>query len=85
LQDASVIVVSGYSLPETDHFFRYLFALGTMGQTRLKRFFVLDPKMEDVSPRYKNLLGPLAKQRFQSNPCTFQTFASNLEKFIRFP
>jgi len=62
--DAENIIVSGYSLPETDHFFRYLYALGaTGGGGRLKRFLVFDPD-KDVESKFKSLLGPLAASRF---------------------
>src|SRR5262249_40271900 len=43
LRDAENIFVSGYSLPETDFFFKHLYALGTIGQTRLKKFWVFNP------------------------------------------
>jgi NAD-dependent SIR2 family protein deacetylase len=85
LQEASVIVVCGYSLPETDYFFRYLFALGTMGRTRLKRFLVVDPNLKEVLPRYERLLGPLATQRFGTIKCNFSTFVHSAPNIIRVP
>src|SRR5262245_40957241 len=36
LSEARQILVVGYSLPETDHFFRYLYALGTVSTKRLE-------------------------------------------------
>jgi hypothetical protein len=43
LAEAENIFVIGYSLPSTDEFFRYLYALGTISATRLKRLMVIDP------------------------------------------
>src|SRR5439155_5247930 len=42
LSEAENIIVIGYSMPETDAFFRYLYALGTVGPVMLKRFWVCD-------------------------------------------
>jgi hypothetical protein len=39
LKGATSIVVCGYSLPETDSFFRYLYGLGTEGGEPLERFW----------------------------------------------
>ena len=38
--------MSADSLPASDHFFRYLYALGTVGDLRLKRVWVFDPDRE---------------------------------------
>ena len=83
LSQADNIFVLGYSLPETDHFFRYLFALGTMGETRIKRFLVSDPAMksdEALRRRFKALLGPLAAERFQ---CWDYTFGKAIDEILR--
>ena len=64
LSEAEHIFVIGYSLPETDQFFRYLYALGTIGKARVKTFMVVDPS-EDSARRFENLLGPTARYRFQ--------------------
>jgi NAD-dependent SIR2 family protein deacetylase len=64
LSEAENIVIMGYSLPATDEFFRYLFALGTVGTARLQRVIVFNPDSE-VDMKYKSLLGPMALQRYQ--------------------
>jgi hypothetical protein len=65
LAQARDIVVIGYSLPETDEFFRYLYALGTVSSQRLRRFWVIDPDPSGkVRQRFEALLGPLAFNRF---------------------
>ncbi|MBZ5574743.1 MAG: SIR2 family protein [Acidobacteriia bacterium] len=67
LDEAENIFIIGYSLPDTDQFFRYLYALGTMGPSRIQRLYVFNPDRA-VNERYQNLLGPLAKDRYQLNP-----------------
>jgi NAD-dependent SIR2 family protein deacetylase len=72
LSEAETIVVIGYSLPETDHFFHYLYALGTVGATRLKRFLIVntDPT---VTERFARLLGPVARDRVKAFPMPFSS------------
>jgi hypothetical protein len=64
LSGAANIFVVGYSLPETDGFFKGLYALGTIGPQPLRRFWVVDPS-DTVSTRFKSLLGAGADGRFQ--------------------
>src|SRR5262249_24599334 len=66
LSEAENIFVIGYSLPDTDLFFRYLYSLGTVGDTLLKRFWVFDPDKSSVSKRFERLLGETAKARFRA-------------------
>lgn len=66
LSNATSIFVSGYSLSPTDLFFRYLFALGSVGQTLIKRFWVFDTDTTDeVNNRFRQLIGPGAKGRYK--------------------
>jgi hypothetical protein len=73
--EASEVVVIGYSLPVTDEFFRYLFALGAVSTVRFQRFWVLDPDPA-VEARFRSFLGPLADARFKAFPVRFE--ATNL-------
>lgn len=74
LESAKEIIVIGYSLPETDFFFRYLYALGTVGQTILRRFAVFNPdESGDVEGRFRSLLGSGAIGRFKYHPETFES------------
>lgn len=43
LSEARNVFFCGYSLPESDYFFRYLFALGSLSKTEIKRFWVFNP------------------------------------------
>ncbi len=71
LSDADYIVVIGYSLPKADHFFRDLFGLGTTGETRIRKFIVVDPD-KVVEGRFMSLLGPDVRNRFSFLPTTFE-------------
>ena len=72
LSEAENIFVIGYSLPETDAFFKYLFALGTVGTNLLKRMWVFNPDASGVvEKRFKSILGPAASARFQYVPASF--------------
>ena len=64
LAEAEYIVIIGYSVPPTDQFFHYLYALGTMSQTRVKKILVYNPD-ESIEARYRRLLGPTAISRFK--------------------
>lgn len=64
LSEAKRIFVCGYSLPETDSFFRYLFALGSVGPSRIREFRVFDPDPK-VEKRFRSILGPETEERFQ--------------------
>ena len=73
LSDAENIFLIGYSLPETDAFFRTLYALGTVGPKPLKRIWVFDPDTSgSVRPRFQNLMGPGALDRFKFHQLTFE-------------
>lgn len=71
LADAENIFICGYSLPGTDKFFHYLYALGSVGQARLKRFWVFNPD-KDVEVRFRSILGQTALQRFRFEPIKFE-------------
>jgi hypothetical protein len=83
LSEAEDIFVVGYSLPETDAFFRYLYALGTANRDKvLRRFWVFNPKEEggEVDMRFKALLGPGAQQRYKYYAVTFEDSISIIQK-----
>jgi hypothetical protein len=71
LTNARNIFIIGYSLPPTDSFFRYLWALGTEGPSPLQKIWVFNPD-DSVEERFKNMLGPGAIHRFKF-------FGSNIE------
>lgn len=66
LEQAHQIMIAGYSLPESDGFFRYLFALGVDSATLLRRIVIINP---DDSKAYRNrvrrLLGRGVSERIE--------------------
>lgn len=71
LECADNIIIIGYSLPETDLFFRFLFALGVDSATRVRRFWVFDPNPA-VGDRFRDLVGSAIRDRFQFRPIGFK-------------
>jgi hypothetical protein len=66
LEEAEYIFIIGYSLPETDSFFRLLYALGTVGKNPLKKIVVYNPdNSNQVNSRFRSLLGPGAIARYE--------------------
>lgn len=82
LAEAEYIVIIGYSVPPTDHFFHYLYALGTMSATRVKKILVYNPDAS-IEQRYRRLLGPTTSSRFRfltGQDGTFQFAVNNLNR-----
>jgi len=77
LSDAENIFVCGYSLPETDSFFKYLYALGAVGRALIRRFWVFDPD-PNVEGRFRDLLGPASSSKFKRWPDTFVDMPNRL-------
>lgn len=73
LAEAENIFVIGYSLPQTDIFFRLLYAIGTVGDAPLKRFWVFNPdESGETESRFRSMLGPGAFQRYKYFPQKFE-------------
>ncbi|MFH0730606.1 MAG: hypothetical protein V2B19_30210 [Pseudomonadota bacterium] len=74
LSEAEQIFILGYSLPETDSFFRHLYALGCVGTAPLRRIAVFNPDDSGATDRrFKALLGPGASARYEYHAMTFQS------------
>ncbi len=83
LSEAENVFVVGYSLPETDAFFRYLYALGSEGKTRLKRFWVFDPDPSGtVEPRFRQMIGRGIENRFRFRTITFRDAIGEIGKVL---
>lgn len=66
LSDAENIFILGYSMPETDKFFKYLMALGTAADIPLERLWVFNPDSGLNGKIEKSgLLGPGAKRKYE--------------------
>jgi len=64
LSTAKNIYIIGYSLPESDAFFKYLFSLGTLGESRIRRLWVFNPD-EKVEANYNKMVGKGIENRFE--------------------
>ena len=62
LKDAEHVLVIGYSLPDSDLFFRYLYAVGAFGPARIKTFSILDPS-NSVHARFQQFLAEPVRRR----------------------
>jgi hypothetical protein len=83
LATAENIIVCGYSLPPSDQFFRYLYALGTVGDLRLKKFWVYDPDTTGaVRQRFETLLGQAVMPRFEFFPLKFEDMTALIAKHL---
>jgi NAD-dependent SIR2 family protein deacetylase len=71
LKEAEHIFIIGYSLPDTDMFFRYLFALGSDVRTMVRGIYVFNID-STVEERLRNLLGSGVSQRFQFYNVSFE-------------
>lgn len=81
LSEAENVFVLGYSLPPSDSFFRYLFALGSVGEKPLERFWVYDiDDSEAFRTRFSDLLGKGASARFRHIPLPFSLAISDIKR-----
>lgn len=84
LEDAEYIFIVGYSLPETDAFFRLLYGLGTVGDKPLKKIVVFNPDETGViEARFKNMIGPGALARFEYKSLKFYESISDIKSYFR--
>lgn len=83
LSSAEYIVVMGYSLPETDAFFRHLYALGSVGSSLLRKFIVCDlDNSGAVRERFERMLGPGAASRFEYRMTNFGSAVGSLRAIL---
>lgn len=79
LSTAENIFISGYSLSQTDLFFRYLFALGAVGDTMIKRFWVFDvDRSKTVYERFRELVGQGTRARYSYTETAFINLDSEI-------
>jgi hypothetical protein len=71
LSEAEYIFIIGYSYPSTDEFFRYLYALGSIGEGWVEKIIVFNPDSA-VGGRFRGLLGPLVAGKFIALTNTFE-------------
>lgn len=77
LAEAEYIFIAGYSLPETDSFFKHLFALGSVGKSALRRLVIYNPDRA-VDERFRHILGPGSLARYSFEQRTFEDAISEV-------
>ena len=84
LAAADNIVVIGYSMPVTDTFFKYLFALGVDSDVDIEKFVVIyGPDGGECERRFRNLLGPaVPAQAFEPYAFKFSGSIRILEQIL---
>jgi hypothetical protein len=83
LGEAHTILICGYSLPETDAFFRLLYALGTVGASPLEKIIVYNPdKSGKTDERFKQMLGPGAIARYEYKSMFFNEAINDVKELF---
>lgn len=83
LAEAESIFIAGYSLPETDSFFRHLYALGSVGISALRRIVVFNPDASgETDKRFQSLLGPGSIARYEYRPLTFEQSIAHIRQLF---
>ena len=83
LGSADNIVVIGYSMPVTDTFFKYLFALGSDSDVHLEKFVVINGTEGGQSEqRFKDLLGPMSAKAFRYHSFVFSGARKVIEEVL---
>jgi hypothetical protein len=75
LGNAKYMFVLGYSLPDTDWFFNYLYALGVDMTTQIVQFHVYN-RNKAVDSRFRNILGRGVIEHYQFYEKTFEDFVN---------
>lgn len=78
LSEAELIFIIGYSMPETDVFFKYLYSLGIDSPVYLNKIVVINPNgsLEKV---YKSLMGNFTDhKKFQFIPGLFNQYSDSI-------
>jgi hypothetical protein len=70
LSEAENIIVIGYSLPNSDEFFRYFLPLGIIGPNIIRRVIVCDPDPATVQ-RYEGILSQATRSRLEPYKAKF--------------
>lgn len=77
---AENLFIIGYSLPETDMFFRYLYSLGSLSATQINKIVIINPdkKIED---RFRNMIAlNITNRRFTYIDRTFTESMNYIEQ-----
>lgn len=80
ISEARNIYIIGYSFPRSDAFFKYLYALGTIDNDKIRRLWIVNPDTQgEISHRYEEILGSHIKGKYRYIDSTFSEFIANLD------
>lgn len=79
LADAQAIYVIGYSMPETDMFFKHLLSLATYSRTNIRQFWVFDPSPE-VGNRFDKIISDGLRDAFAYHRKDFREAIQHIAK-----
>ena len=83
LGEAEYIFIIGYSLSETDSFFKLLYALGTVGSVPFKKIEVFNPdESDEIKTRFRSLMGLGAYARFKYIDRDFSASLSTIKNYF---
>ncbi|MFC1992045.1 hypothetical protein ACFLVC_04935 [Chloroflexota bacterium] len=84
MSEAESVFVLGYALNESDLFFRYLFALGAVGDNLIQRFWVIDVDEKEgrVDERFQQMLGTAIKSKYHYHQSSFSEIVNIVRKEI---
>ena len=86
IAEAENIFIIGYSLPETDSFFRYLYALGSESKKRLRNFVVINKDNSGTTERrFRELIGKGIENRFRYIASTFENGLGKIKDILMNP
>lgn len=85
LTRAERLVIVGYSMPETDTFFRYLLQLGLAKNTRLRNVLVVNrDQSATLRERYQSAFSRemSLREKLKFNTGTFQEFVAKMDQYL---
>jgi NAD-dependent SIR2 family protein deacetylase len=86
LSRASNIVIIGYSLPDSDYFFKNLFGLSTLTETDIRNILIVDPNQDAAfKARYDALFGPELLRRVKPVQEEFSDSFAQIRKLLEVP
>jgi hypothetical protein len=86
ISEAENIFIIGYSLPDTDSFFKYLYALGSESPKRLRNFIVVNKDSSGtIEKRFRDLIGKGIENRFHYIPKTFDDGLGDIKDILLNP
>ena len=81
LAEADNVVIIGYSLRDSDYFFKYFYSLGSISTTRIKKFIVIDPNNR-TRDSFRKLIGGDIENKFIPIQGNFENCKDTLTNYL---